>query len=240
MEKAHFFNCLVKATKAERYLEVGVDDPDKHFNKIECTQKWGVDPYQPDGGSHNWDEGLEEEMIARIDPDAHFHRTTSKEFFSTLPPRRKFDIIFLDGLHTAEQIASDFWSASRRIRANGIILIDDIFPNTVQEAMPRPVHNKAPWRGDVWKFWLSLRAVPQEFKMFAVDLAAPGVGGHNYIGVVDFSVKENGTPRYYVEGVDVEKMTLQEFWAHKEGLLLPASPDTALEYLKTFEGCTYR
>ena len=74
-------------------------------------------------------------------------RGTSDEFFSK--NNEKFDCIFIDGLHEYEQVCRDISNSLKILNKNGIILLHDCLPSTInQQAVPR---YKAVWNGDVWK-----------------------------------------------------------------------------------------
>src|SRR5690606_11871232 len=79
--RTDLLNHLAEKYSLERYLEIGVQVPALNFDKINCPYKIGVDP----------------------DPNASaLHCVTSDEFFSY--NKDQFDLIFIDGLHTAEQV----------------------------------------------------------------------------------------------------------------------------------------
>ena len=72
---------VIKIKKFNSYLEIGCDD-DHSFKNIAVDYKIGVDPYS--GGNF---------------------RGTSDHFFSQ--NNRKFDCIFIDGLHEYDQVCND-------------------------------------------------------------------------------------------------------------------------------------
>ena len=69
---------IISLKNYNQYLEIGCDN-DQVFSKINLKNKFGVDPVS--GGNI---------------------RKTSDEFF--LSNTKKFDIVFIDGLHTYEQV----------------------------------------------------------------------------------------------------------------------------------------
>jgi hypothetical protein len=54
--------------------------------------------------------------------------TTSDEFFATLRPSKRYDVAFIDGLHTFEQTYRDVINTFAHLRS-GVILIDDTVPS---------------------------------------------------------------------------------------------------------------
>lgn len=133
-----------------RYLEVGVDAGET-FRDVPCRERVGVDPNRV----------VEDRFLA---PDGvEFNQMTSDEYFSSLPIARQFDVIFLDGLHTFEQIYRDLCSALTHMHPTSILLVDDVFPQNVfgaltdraQAQRQRVDHGGDPgdsaWWGDVFK-----------------------------------------------------------------------------------------
>tara|TARA_Y100000287_G_C14171174_1_gene329904 strand:+ start:285 stop:968 length:684 start_codon:yes stop_codon:yes gene_type:complete len=111
------------------YLEIGCDK-DQSFSKIIIDNKIGVDPIS--GGTI---------------------RSTSDEFFKTND--KKFDIIFIDGLHYYKQVLKDIKNSLSILNDNGFILVHDCLPNSLaQQAIPR---YRGYWNGDVWKSIVELR-----------------------------------------------------------------------------------
>lgn len=122
-------NYLVAKHKLQSYLELGVQNPANNFLKINCDYKVGVDP---------------EVLHAKIIPD------TSDSFFYN-NPESKFDLIFIDGLHTAEQVKKDFENSLKCLSDKGFILIHDCLPtDEITTCVPRG--EQKIWFGSVFKF----------------------------------------------------------------------------------------
>lgn len=120
---------LIDKYKYSDYLEIGCDQ-DQLFSKVQIQNKIGVDPVS--GGNV---------------------RKTSDDFFKD--NSRKFDIVFIDGLHTYEQVKKDILNSVNCLNNNGIILVHDCMPdNLSKQAVPR---YRMLWNGDVWKAIVDLR-----------------------------------------------------------------------------------
>ena len=120
---------LIDKYKYSDYLEIGCDQ-DQLFSKINIQNKLGVDPVS--GGNI---------------------RKTSDDFFKE--NQKKFDIIFIDGLHTYEQVKKDILNSAECLKDNGIILVHDCMPDSLsKQAVPR---YRMIWNGDVWKAIVDLR-----------------------------------------------------------------------------------
>jgi hypothetical protein len=120
---------LIKKNNYTNYLEIGCDQ-NQLFSKVIIDNKIGVDPVS--GGNI---------------------RKTSDDFFRK--NNDKFDIVFIDGLHTYEQVKKDILNSVNCLNANGIILVHDCMPDSLgKQAVPR---YKMQWNGDVWKAIVDLR-----------------------------------------------------------------------------------
>ena len=114
---------IINQNNFKKYLEIGCDQ-DENFSKIRVENKVGVDPLR--GGTI---------------------RSTSDEFFKS--NNDKFDIIFLDGLHTYNQTIKDINNSLEHLNSNGIIIIHDCLPKKIwNQIVPRMYGH---WNGDVWK-----------------------------------------------------------------------------------------
>jgi hypothetical protein len=118
-------NYLIQTKGYKSYLEIGVHVPAGNFDKIKCRFKIGVDP----NGAASF-------------------TGTSDEFFGQ--NKQVFDIIFIDGLHHAEQVGQDFENAIVRLTPGGVILIHDTNPQEERfSVVPRVA--KGRWNGDVFR-----------------------------------------------------------------------------------------
>lgn len=127
-------NYLIQKHNLKSYLEIGVQNPAKNFDKIKCEVKYGVDP-------------------AIKNRSNELFSYTSDEFFK-LNDRSYFDLIFIDGLHHAEQVKRDFENSLKCLNENGFIVIHDTLPDK-EEYTKVPRETKI-WYGDVYKFAMTL------------------------------------------------------------------------------------
>ena len=130
------------------YLEIGVRNRKDNFNLINSTFKYSVDP------------------AVRLDDENHF-QITSDVFFDKikdkklLDPKIKFDIIFIDGLHLAEQVDRDIDNSLNYIKEDGYILLHDCNPPSEWHARENYSFKYSPalgyWNGTVWKAFYKRR-----------------------------------------------------------------------------------
>lgn len=119
-------NKLIAKNHYQSYLEIGTRDSDA-ASKINCAFKVGVDPAP----------------VKRINNDfVLFFNKTSDQFFQKNPD--KFDLIFIDGLHTYEQSRRDLINAMNSLNENGSIVMHDCLPHNKEYA-------SLLWNGEVFK-----------------------------------------------------------------------------------------
>ena len=142
----YILNYLNKETK---YLEIGVRFPDENFNKINSKYKYSVDP------------GLENK-INPVD-----FKITSDEFFESLNKGKilnkeiKFDVIFIDGLHFADQVNRDIENSLKFLSEEGFVVLHDCNPPTMFHASEVHEYKLSPskgyWNGTTWKAFFNFR-----------------------------------------------------------------------------------
>jgi Methyltransferase domain len=142
---------LLALFAAPRYLEIGVSQG-ATFHSVAAPRKVAVDPV-----FH-----FDVEAARRENPDAAYHDVTSDTYFGTIvDPAERFDVIYLDGLHTAEQTLRDLLNALAFLEPGGLIVIDDVRPTTHLAAIPDRRRfaqvreylgsRSKTWMGDVYK-----------------------------------------------------------------------------------------
>ena len=92
-------------------------------------------------------------------------RKTSDEFFKE--NKNKFDIVFIDGLHTYDQVKKDILNSVNCLKENGIVLVHDCMPDSLsKQAVPR---YRMIWNGDVWKAIVDLRQ-REDLEIFTCEM----------------------------------------------------------------------
>jgi hypothetical protein len=66
-----------------------------------------------------------------------------------IPTKKKFDFIYIDGLHTYEQAVNDIKNSLNFLNENGIILLHDCLPKKIWNQIVPRIYGH--WNGDVWK-----------------------------------------------------------------------------------------
>jgi len=134
-----------------RYLEIGVAHG-YTFQAIKSDFKIGVDPFP----KSRIKKSLENYKIIP---------KTSDNFFES--NEEKFDLIFIDGMHTFRQTYSDILNSLNCLAPGGVLLVDDVIPGDRFSALPdiEQCRNERiiagdeleTWSGDVFKSIIALR-----------------------------------------------------------------------------------
>ena len=128
---------------------------------MEVTERTGVDP------AFAFDTSKVVNELTRCFPQ------TSDAFFASERAFQAYDVIFIDGMHTFEQVVRDFSNGILRTHQRSVIILDDTVPDDVYSALPDSSAttrlrraagvSDLSWHGDVFKvvfylhdFWPSL------------------------------------------------------------------------------------
>ena len=140
-------NHLIFLNGYRSYLEIGVRRKASMFDEILCPERTGVDP----------------------DPAANADfQMTSDAFFAATDAR--FDIVFIDGNHTGEQVTRDILNALDHLEPGGVILLHDMNPPTAFHARrDYQVNGRFPsWIGTAWRGFAALRRTRCDLEMCVV------------------------------------------------------------------------
>ena len=139
-------NTLVRDLHLTSYLEIGVLEGETFANVV-VRRRCGVDP----------DPLFDAVLLPR---GASFAVMTSDAFFAKVRKSKRFDVAFLDGLHTVEQTYRDLINTFAHLR-DGVVVIDDTLPSDEYSAIPDQEESfrardaagleGRPWHGDVWR-----------------------------------------------------------------------------------------
>ena len=133
------------------YLEIGVAFGHS-IRAVKAAVKDGVDPV------------VEEQVQC---PEINY-RMTSDEFFALEETQnKKYDVIFIDGLHHSDQIDVDIQNSLNHLSDNGFIFLHDCNPVSYEsQLVPRQA---VAWNGDGWKSIIKVRYNNKDLKTCVVD-----------------------------------------------------------------------
>src|SRR6478672_8788492 len=149
--RTDIINFLLKSLgrSENNYLEIGVRNPNDNFAHIASTTKYGVDPGL---------EFKENPVDFKLTSDAFFDQLRAG---SVLSKDIRFDVIFIDGLHLAEQVERDIENALEFIADDGFVVLHDCNPPSEFHASESHAYKLSPaygfWNGTTWKAFFKFR-----------------------------------------------------------------------------------
>jgi len=147
--RTDLLNLLVRRRHYRRYLEIGVRNASENLDRVRAPIRDGVDP-------------APEQPVA--------YQMTSDAFFAGPGKNKTYDLVFIDGLHIADQVLRDVENSLRVLAPGGALVIHDCNPRaeaTQLEQQP----SRGLWHGTVWKAWVELRSTRPDLQMYVVDVA---------------------------------------------------------------------
>lgn len=152
MKRYEMINYLIAQNKYKAYLEVGCANG-KCQALVKAATKLGIDP----------------------DPKAVADMyITSDEFFCR--DSRKWDIIFIDGLHEEHQVDKDIVNSLAHLNPGGVVVLHDCYPIRKSRQVPfAQWSGSGAWQGTVWRSIVKVRATRGDLNVYVVN-ADCGVG----------------------------------------------------------------
>jgi SAM-dependent methyltransferase len=147
IRRSAILNTLVDKYGYRSYLEIGQGQREQNLDWIQCPIRIGVDP--------------EPTLNAA-------YKMTSDDFFAQ--NNDTFDLVFIDGLHHADQVERDILNALAILNDDGTIVVHDCNPLAEEYQRVPPPKNPKAWTGDVWKTWVKFRASRPDLMMYVVDI----------------------------------------------------------------------
>lgn len=150
ISRTEIINYIINQYNFNGYLEIGVRDSKENFNLINIKNKEGVDP----------------EPITPVK-----YKMTSDAFFANYVGDKKYDIIFIDGLHTAEQVYLDVKNAIKHLNPNGFLVLHDCNPPTKYHtrSYEEYLKTRGEWNGDVFKGFIKLKQELLNWNCFVIN-----------------------------------------------------------------------
>jgi hypothetical protein len=164
IQRYHIINYLIEKYKLVNYLEIGVFKGE-NIREIKAVHKDGVDP------------GAEGYVVPEVN-----YPMTSDAFFELIKGHDdiKYDIIFIDGLHHADQVEKDIQNSLNHLVLNGFIVMHDCNPTSYEtQLIPRQT---IAWTGDVWKTFANFKMNNKNFPCYVIDTDF-GVGIIQNVGI---------------------------------------------------------
>lgn len=144
-------NYLIEQYNFVDYLEIGVAFG-KCVRNVKVKNKDAVDPVV--------------EVNVRC-PEINYEMTSNEFFALEKIQNKKYDVIFIDGLHETTQVDIDIQNSLKHLNEGGFILLHDCNPVSYEsQLVPRQA---TAWNGDVWKSIVKLRCSDVDLDINVVD-----------------------------------------------------------------------
>tara|TARA_B100001175_G_scaffold203398_1_gene172657 strand:- start:6809 stop:7486 length:678 start_codon:yes stop_codon:yes gene_type:complete len=193
-KRFELINKIITKKNYKTYLEIGCDE-NQNFDRINIQEKVGIDPKK--GGN------------IRISSDSYFKTC-----------KKKFDCIFIDGLHTYEQSKKDVYNSIGVLNENGIIFLHDCLPKSYfHQAVPR---SRNTWNGDVWKVIVEFRT-KENFDTFTCFI-------DEGVGIIRKKKNKNILKKKIK---NFKKISFKEYYYNYKELMNIVSYDRVENYLNT-------
>jgi hypothetical protein len=151
VKRYDIINYLIDKYKFINYLEIGVFQGE-NIRLVKAGYKDGVDP------------GAEGYVVPEVT-----YPMTSDDFFELIKDHEdiKYDVIFIDGLHHADQVDKDIANALKHVVEGGFVVLHDCNPISYEaQLVPRET---IVWNGDVWKSFVKFKYSHPNFKTCVID-----------------------------------------------------------------------
>jgi hypothetical protein len=156
---------LVDFLRPKRYVEIGVERGAVLGLLAPSTRVVGVDP-EPQFEADSFPQNVS------------IFLQTSDDFFAANDLSKllggAFDLAFIDGLHTFEQVLKDFINLEKYAASDSVILIHDCLP--LDRRTSSPERETVFWTGDVWKIIPCLKRERPELQIFTIPTYPAGLG----------------------------------------------------------------
>lgn len=128
----NIINYFIEKYNYESYLEIGIFNG-KNYEQINCKLKECCD--------------ITNKYYSNIT-----YVMPSDEMFAKMPVDKKYDIIFIDGMHDEEFVDRDIVNSLKHLNKGGVILLHDVIPYLSNMQVEYECYDgKIQWTGNVWK-----------------------------------------------------------------------------------------
>jgi len=230
MNRTEIVQRMIDATNGQAYLEIGVFKGE-NFLPIRCRRKVAVDPaFQ----IPRWKRSPLRNLFRGS--SCQYYEVPSDTYFQKhWKPGEKFDVAFIDGLHTFEQSLADLRNCLSALATGGCVVLHDCSPPHAAAEFPAPSLDAAfaanppgwtgEWCGDVWKTIWQTKHKGQGLDTFVLDC--------DYgVGVVvktaeDWSIEEDTTT--------VDSLTFEDLDRDRQAMINLKPPAFVDEFLKQWK-----
>src|ERR1041385_5660253 len=150
-------NHFILKNNYKSFLEIGYYKG-WNFDSVNCESKTAVDPNPcktPEQELYTGGYVVNEKGKFPLKYSDGVVKMTSDEYFANISLDKKWDIIFIDGLHEAKQVTRDIENSLKHLNEGGVIVLHDCNPPTYEHTTTGDCGGN--WNGDVYKAIIKFR-----------------------------------------------------------------------------------
>lgn len=156
MNRWDIINSFIEKHNYKSYLEIGYYKG-WSFDQVKCEDKTAIDP---NPCKEDWWQNMPYGTTL-----GGIYKMTSDDGFK-ISAGVKWDIIFIDGLHEADQVMRDIENSLDHLKPGGTIIMHDCNP-------PEYLHTTTGiagcWTGDTYKAFLRFKMKYPEYRSYVID-----------------------------------------------------------------------
>lgn len=165
MDHVDIINYLINKYNYNSYLEIGIGTGESYL-RVNCKNKECVDPFEKGNPDGNNSEAVNE----FVEKNILTYKMTSDKLFETIDSDKKWDIIFIDGLHVEEQVDRDILNSLRHLNPGGKIVVHDCLPARKTHQLGINERPYGTWNGTVWKSIPKLALLGIDYHVVNTDM----------------------------------------------------------------------
>ena len=222
MNRLDIIKSLIAQKNLKNYLEIGVENGHNFF-RVKSSFKVAVDP----AFAFDTARRLGKTLVNPSNLNNHYFEKTSDDFFAQDAPslfaRRSIQLALVDGMHEYHFALRDVENILDYLTDDGVILMHDCNPQTLEAAGPIEAWKSGVWNGDVWKTIVHLRSLRPDLTVFVLDC-------DHGLGVVT-KAKPTTKPLSFTVA-EIEKLTYADFSQNRTEWLNLKPEDYACEFFQ--------
>jgi len=131
MNRVNVIQSIINRKKRVKYLEIGVDKGEC-FLLVRAKQKYAVDPHF----NITLKSKVKWTFKNPCNMRAKYYEVGSDDYFAYKNHYGGYDVVFIDGLHTYQQVLADVFHALSCLKERGVVIVHDCNPPDEAAAHP--------------------------------------------------------------------------------------------------------
>lgn len=212
-DRGIFIKDIIQQKQYKKYLEIGLStNPRAPYRLIDNVET-----------KHSVDMSIETGADFIMDSDSFFTNLENGSF--PLDADYKWDVIFVDGDHNAEQVYKDLMNAFKHIADNGVIFVHDILPSEYGRTLETSVGGVGLALCDAWKVMHYCLKTKTEMHVCCLEEGDPNPCG---LGVI---VKNKQKTRKLLQAKENPFFQFSQINNNKRRLMNVIAPEDLLKWI---------